>query len=102
MAPSPDDRRFQSEGAKPWATLSRCARDGFGLAPGGDAVIGSDAKNIALASPSKRPLNGANAVDAIGGDKGKRHRSGNGPLDHGDGQSRLGCKGRFLRDVRRL
>ncbi len=62
-------------------------------------MIGSDAKNIALASPAKRPFNCANALDAIGGDKGERHRSGNGPFDHANHQGRLGCEGRFLRNM---
>ena len=76
--------------------------DGLGLAPGVDAVIGGDAKNIALAGPAQRPFNPGNAVDAIGGNKGKRHSRGDGPLDHGNCQGRLGCEGRFLRDMRRL
>ena len=65
-------------------------------------MIGGDAKDIALASLPERPFNAANAVDAIGGNKGKRHGRGDGPLDHGDGQGRLGYEGCFLRDMRRL
>ena len=65
-------------------------------------MIGGDAKDIALASPPKRPFNSGDAVNAIGGNKGKRHSRGDGPFDHGDGESRLGCKGCFLRDMRRL
>ena len=103
-------------GAAPWRLARRKAfpvrrrqafrdafcrvRDGFGLAPGGDAVIGSDAKNIALACSSKRPFNCANAVNAIGGNKGERHGRGNGLFDHANRQGRLGCEGRFLRNMR--
>jgi hypothetical protein len=65
-------------------------------------VIRSDAKNIALASPPKRPFNCGDAVDAVGGDPGERHGSGYGPLDHANRQGRLGCEGRFLRHMRRL
>ncbi len=64
-------------------------------------MIGSDAKHIALAGPAQHPFNCANAIDAIGGDPGERRRR-DGALDHGDGESWLGCESRFLRDMGRL
>ena len=63
-------------------------------------MIGIDPKHIALASAPQCYLDSANPVDAVGRDPGERHACRDRPLDHPDGEPRLGGKGRAVGHMR--
>ena len=60
--------------------------------PGAEMMVGGNAKHIALARAAQRHLDIANAIDAIGGNPGKRHGRHQRTLDHGERKRGLGRK----------
>ena len=51
--------------------------------PGAEMMVGGNAKHVTLACTAQRPLDVANAIDAIGGDPGERRARRQSALDHG-------------------
>ena len=64
-------------------------------------MIGVDPEHIAFAGAAQRHLDVADAIDAIGGDKGERRVCRNRPLDHVQGEAGLGREGCSLRRMGR-
>ena len=68
-------------------------------APRPDLVCARDPKHVSLAGPAQSDLDFAHAVDRVRRDPGKRHAGGDGALDHGKRDPRLGRELDRVRDV---
>jgi len=70
--------------------LFRRSGDDLRLVPGMKRLVGLHPEHIPFAGAAQRHLDVADAIDRIGGDEGEGNFGGDGALDHGERQRRLG------------